>query len=204
MFHQTAWVEHRNAGMPTAEIAANAGVEVWRIYAHFKSVGYRHPDVDKARPLTESQKTWIACVIDCEGTIHARQNVNKNGEVTQIAYGVRVEMTTNAIPLRLRELCGGNYFDYKEQKGNRKPHCMWTASPKVLRWLLPTIRDYFMVKQRHADIVIELLNGRRRGIRNPQFNATSNRLLKELTSLNFKGRRALINDLPDVICMVKV
>lgn len=177
----------------------------WRVYEHFKREGFRQPDVADARALSGVEKTWIAAVIDCEGCISARQTPNKHRQLTQIQYCVRVEMTTNAIPLRLEALCGGKYLDYFEQKGNRKPHCLWYATPRVLRWLLPAVRDYFMVKQRHADIVIELLAGRQRGIGNPRFNVKSNALLRELTALNMKGRRAVINDLPeDVICLERI
>jgi hypothetical protein len=201
--HQNDWIALRQSGVSTVEIAAQSGVSIWRVYDHFKRAGFRRPDVAVARELSELEKAWIAAVIDCEGCISARQVPNKQRECTQIQYSVRVEMTTNQIPLRLEAICGGKYLDYFEQKGNRKPHCMWYATPRVLRWLLPAIRNHLMVKQRHADIVIDLLAGRRRGIRNPEFNGRSNDLLRELTSINIKGRRAQIINLPiaDVICM---
>lgn len=82
-----------------------------------------------------------------------------------------------------------NEYGYKSPigKGNRRDQYWWNVSPEGLRWLLPQVLPYLLVKKKHAEIVLELLSKNSRSKRLP--NERKMELRDEIRRLNIKGRK---------------
>ena len=161
--------------------------------------------------LNREDAKWIAAVLDCEGTISVHTPWNKKRNNRNIVVFAKVEMIGYAIVERLHILCGGSLWKNIRQKGNRREHCLWNITSNGLRWLLPQIMPFLLIKKRHAEIVLEVLLNNERGKRPTQMKYE--RLAELLTEIRKLNGRGLTPDLrkiiptrvqgKDVICLKK-
>jgi len=185
------WIEESKAGNSGSKIAEKYGVTPSLIYYHFKKAGYKIPDAYSEPELSEINKAWVAAIIDCEGTLTIHRPYNKQRKSYNMQYWCRVEMVGHQIPERLHELCGGTYIKDKiPAKGNRRARTYWNITPAGLRWLLPQIIPYMLVKRRRGEIILEILTKRRRGMRQKYMSDIELlKLYREVRRLNRKGFR---------------
>jgi hypothetical protein len=97
--------------------------------------------------LSETQKVWLACAIDGEGSI----SMKKNGLIV-----VTIANTCEEYVRRASELMNANYYKLKEATATSKaPYQAQVCSkPKVLE-LLKELLPYFIVKREKAQQSID-------------------------------------------------
>jgi len=138
--------------------------------------------------LTESEAVWIAAVIDCEGTLTVHTAWNKARHNHNLQFFGRVEMVGAEVPSRLQTLCGGSRWRSRSRQPNGRPRTVWNITSNGLRWLLPQLLPYLIVKHRHAEILLELLAGNPQGRHGCAYKTSFNRLqelMAELRTLNY-------------------
>ena len=187
------WVSLIYSGRSMLSIAKEYGVGVSTVSSQLSRAGCQKP-VWNMPALSQIDAVWIAAVIDCEGTltIHTPLNKYRNGRNIQVF--ARVDMSDEPVPRRLYELCAGSFKPLHRRASDNpmwKGHSYWNISSNGLRWLLPQIHPYFIVKKRHSEIVQEVLRRNRRGMRRDQMcHAELYPLIAEIRSLNKGGSHA--------------
>lgn len=113
------------------------------------------------RPLSAEEAAYIAGFIDGEGSIFfvlEKRTQNRSGY--RIAPYFSVAQVRRPVLEWIREKCGGRLW--VEDRSNTQydsQDCwklLWT--PKQMRWLLPQLRPYLIVKARCADLMMEFLS----------------------------------------------
>jgi len=185
------WIEKSKKGMSTRSIAKEYGVKRGIIQYQFRKIGFRVPNKWDGPVLSEVDRVWIAAVIDCEGTLTIGRPYNRERNSYNLMYWCRVEMVSHTIPEKLHRLCGGTYIKDKiAASGNRRARTYWNITPARLRWLLPQIIPHMLVKRRKAEIILEILTKRRRGVGQKYMSdAKLLELYQEVRQLNRKGFR---------------
>ena len=161
--------------------------------------------------LKKCDAVWIAAVLDCEGTLTVHTPYNLARKSRNIQVFARVQMTNPAIPLQLKSLCGGTYRGFKpapSDRPNTSPPCFWNLSSNGLRWLLPQILPYFLIKRRHAKILLEILAKNKRGVRGEMSGREIFGLISELRAMNHRGVKQDLSKILDtkgnsVLCMAR-
>ena len=143
--------------------------------------------------LTDVQAAWIAAVIDCEGMLSIHTPWNKIRRNRNLQYNCRVQMTDEKIILQLQTFCGGSTRTNTRPKTHYRQSWCWNIYANGLRWLLPQLLPYLIVKQRHAAIAIEVLSKNSRGPGNQMSFETIKPLLYELRGLQKSGFPSDIN-----------
>jgi hypothetical protein len=101
---------------------------------------------------------------------------------------MKVQMTDQSIPYRLQELCAGNIQYAPALNPKRKPTWIWQIGANGVRWLLPQIAPYLLVKKRHADLTIEFLTLVRKGTpRRGEHNPRAQEIRALMAKLNQRG-----------------
>ena len=129
---------------------------------------------------------WVATVLDCEGTLSIHTPWNKIRKNRNLQYFARVQMTNKEVILKLRTLCGGS-MGWKGAYERRAESWYWNITANALRWLLPQLFPYFIVKKRHAEIILIVLSKNKRGPNNQMPFDELKPLLVELKSLQKNG-----------------
>jgi hypothetical protein len=94
---------------------------------------------------------WAAGIIDGEGCIHIRSQVQAILAVSVTQSGVEVpEMLT-----RLRDLYGGSITRAVYAGGNRRPSRTWSVAARKAEALLLSVLPYLVEKRDQADIALE-------------------------------------------------
>lgn len=200
------WIAQIKQGKSFSAVAAASGVSAWTVKHRVLSKGFK-PPVWNQEPLQGWQAAWIAAVIDCEGTMTIHTPMNKYRGNRNIQVYTRVEMTDEQIPLRLQLLCGGSFRGLKAVSNPlAKPRCYWNLASNGLRWLLPQIMPYLIVKQRHAQIITMVLDQNKRGMKNPMPFSELYEKIAELRTLNQRGFQADLSLIrsttaEDVLCL---
>ena len=147
---------------------------------------------DETKKLSNMDALWIATVLDCEGTLSIHTPWNKIRRNRNLQYFARVQMTNRDVILKLKNLCGGS-MGYKPPKEKRAENWYWNITANGLRWLLPQLLSYFIVKKRHAKIILEVLSKNKRGPNNQMSFEELRPLLIELKSLQKTGCQGSID-----------
>jgi hypothetical protein len=113
--------------------------------------------------LTNVEAAWVAAVVDCEGTLSIHTPWNKERHNRNLQYVCRVHMTDEAVITRLKDLCGGSSSPVKRRNPKHRDSWRWDTYANGLRGLLPQLLPYLIVKKRHAEIMIGILNKNSRG-----------------------------------------
>ncbi len=183
------WIEESYSGLSVPKIAQKHGISQNVIRYQFGKVGHIVPYEYHRPELSEVEKAWVAAVIDCEGSLSINRPLNKQRNCRNLSYVCRVEMVGDDIPERLYHLCGGAFWTKREKPGNRRPQSLWYVPPAGIRWLLPQILSYLVVKKRQAILILDVLSRRRRGMK--QTYLDDKELLgiyHEIRTLNTKGK----------------
>lgn len=123
--------------------------------------------------LKESDYRWLAAVVDIEGALMCERQIQKrsNGTIRKGYYPrLKVVMTDKIFIDEICRLVGGSRVFIKRCDENRKDQwCIHLngggrVNEKGLRFLLPKILPYLIIKGKQAELLIELCfvnNGRR-------------------------------------------
>lgn len=170
-------------GASYKSIARKFTVSEWTVRNRLTAVGYERTWKDGR--LSEKDAVWVACVFDCEGLLTAALTFNKATQKHNIMYYGRVAMMTSAIPMRLHALCGGSYKDHRGEEKERA--CVyWNIGPSGLRWLLPQIIPFLLIKRDVAKLILDTLGRNGRGYRIPVSELED--FISKVRRLNKKGR----------------
>lgn len=188
------WIALSKSGRSTRSIAQEYRLSEWSIRTGFRNAGFI-PDPWIMPKLTPENCAWIAAVIDCEGMLTVHTPVNKYRGGRNLQVYARVQMTVQSVPDRLKELCGGTLGAMRRRSPNdaNQPSCYWNLASNGLRWLLPQILPYLLVKRRHAEIIIRILATNRRGRRDRMSFTELEPLLREIRFLNQRGKKSDIS-----------
>jgi hypothetical protein len=195
------WIDKSLSGHSILSIAKEYNTTFWMVSSRMRDAGFIPPVWNKPE-LALTDRAWIAAVIDCEGTLTIHTPWNKRRDSRNIMIFAKVDMTDDSIPLRLQSLCGGSFNPLQQrpfQKNPRaKPNCIWQLSSNGLRWLLPQIYPYLLIKRRHAEILTEVLTTNTRGRRSASVQMPFGRLNELITELRFLNQRGVKADLTKI------
>lgn len=187
------WIELSTNGRSLLSIAKQYHASWYTVNAQLLRAGCLRP-VWQMPALSDLDAAWIAAVIDCEGTLTAHAPYNKQRGNRNIQIFCRVDMTDEGIPRRLHKLCAGTFRELHRRPNDpptNRPHCYWNLSSNGLRWLLPQIYPYMIVKKRNAEILMEILKRNGRGSKRSQMpHAELYSFIAELRTLNKGGSYA--------------
>ena len=117
-------------------------------------------NLEKVKPLSESEAAYIAGFLDADGNVHFQIKArNQDGNRKRFHFHPVVGFSNNrkASLDFIREKCGGfgvmTTVDHNNVKWDRSYRLVFSSS--VIRWLLPQIREYSIIKQRQVDLMIE-------------------------------------------------
>ena len=177
---------HLKEGRSVRSFSLVVGVSEWKVRELQKQRGLKKAPW-KSGELSESERTWVAACIDCEGTITIHLPWDHVHKCRNLQFYIRVNMVKRGIPERLRVLCGGSFRPKVRMFGkNRRDQFYWNISANGARWLLPQIIPYMYDKKRHAEIMLHILE--RNGVEKRMPRSDLFPLITELRSLNAKGK----------------
>jgi hypothetical protein len=114
--------------------------------------------------MTETEKAWLAGLVDGEGCIYA--GLNKYGGIDG---RLMVLMTYKPAIDRILEITGVGFVQKKmerKRKSNRRQAWVWTATIRLAVDILMDILPYLVVKKKQAEMYIRMMElhteGRRR------------------------------------------
>lgn len=99
--------------------------------------------------MTETEKAWLAGIIDGEGCIWTRFPKRKN-------VHVEVKMTDKRTIERINELFPGRFVKGHTNGFSRKPQWLWQLDTNGSRELLTIVLPYLFTKREQAEIAIQL------------------------------------------------
>lgn len=135
--------------------------------------------------LSESERGWLAGIIDGEGSIQIKQSGTKSPHIC-----VKVPNTSLAMILKIKELLGFGFIVPVPQKGNRKIQYEWSISDRPqIKDFLKVIMPYLVAKTRHAQVMLEFIDlGSFLGYEIPDAIYTKRLILfDEMKELNHRG-----------------
>lgn len=107
----------------------------------------------KPRPestfMTETEKAWLAGIIDGEGCIWTRFPKRKN-------VHVEVKMCHKATVERIQQLYPGRFVKGRLSGMSLKPQWLWSLDTNGARELLTLVLPYMVTKREQAEIAIQL------------------------------------------------
>jgi hypothetical protein len=144
------------------------------------------------RPLlTEAQAMWVSAVLDCEGCLTLGSYHNKSRGGYNFRCVAQVVMTREEVIEQMYKLCHGylGKTPYRfKKRNNNKDQWIWKISSNGLRWLLPQIEPYLLIKKGQAILLIEFLTLCKRGIASrSSYNPRAQQIRAEMARLNYRG-----------------
>jgi hypothetical protein len=110
--------------------------------------------------LTEMEKVWLACAIDCEGHISFFEVKGRTKPYTRVVLGVT--NTSPAFLLRLKDLLPIGRIERLKALPTTRTPCykfMIKGQAKVLS-VLQAVEPYLVIKRDKANLAIEFLQSR--------------------------------------------
>lgn len=136
--------------------------------------------------MTKTDLVWLACCIDCEGSI-TLLIANRHRSP---CYAIKVQVAnTNRVLLRRCQAiagCGGIYSSGRRGK-NYKPCYQWSATTKQAAAVLTQVLPYLVVKRRQARIAIEAARLNTPGRRPNPHKPRLVQLAVRMKALNHRG-----------------
>ena len=155
-------------------------------------------EIEKA--LTEVEKTWLACAIDCEGSVELQRN--RNG--ASFTPRIRISNTCSEFIETAQQILGcGTISTQGNLPNNRKDTHVLSFYSNDIRTFLPEVLPYMIIKRPQAlalSEALEILELRKQGgsLSNPfgwfpKGSEESRKWLEviylKIKDLNKKGRR---------------
>jgi hypothetical protein len=112
-------------------------------------------------PLNETEKAYLAGIIDGEGCVGLGVRLKK-----YITPTLQITNTDERLMLWLVEHCGGKVYPrLAEGRPTRKPSWLWSVAGQKARTVIETAQPYLVLKAAQAEIVLRAYakNGRRPG-----------------------------------------
>jgi hypothetical protein len=103
--------------------------------------------------MKDTDLAWAAGCVDGEGCISIRQVRAANSRELQFAMYLAVGNTDPRMPLRLRELFGGNVVN-KTRQQKRRPVFEWRVFSSKAGRIIAQLRPYLVIKGEQADIAL--------------------------------------------------
>lgn len=106
--------------------------------------------------LSDGELGWAAGCIDGEGTIGIYKRSSRVAiEGKGLFLHVSICNTDIRMPLKLRELFGGNFSNCtKDKRPNRRPLFIWTITGRHATAVLKKIKPFLVIKKEQAEIGI--------------------------------------------------
>lgn len=115
-------------------------------------------DLSNVKLLDESEAAYIAGFLDADGSIHLQiKKRNAKGKHNYHFHPV-INFANNRVAVLdwIQEKCGGFGVNKKKYKNHPKDRSYTlTFSSAVIRWLLPQIEPYLILKREQARLMIE-------------------------------------------------
>lgn len=114
--------------------------------------------------LTETDKAWLAGLIDGEGSINISVAYNKHHKFSKNHYALNLEISLTHLPTleKVKTLCGvGSLTEHKDKRKHR-PYWLWMARSNQALMILELIHPYLVTKKASAEIAIAFQSRRRR------------------------------------------
>ena len=106
--------------------------------------------------LTEIEKSWLASAIDFEGCLGLYSSPRKGSG--QWSPTLQIGVCNKELVEELCKLCQTNgYYSYQPKNNNHREVFRFVLRPNKLRWLLPQILPYLIIKQKQAELLLEAL-----------------------------------------------
>jgi len=142
------------------------------------------------KELTDTQKAYIAGIIDGEGCISMSKIKSRNS--TSIRARIMIANANTLLLDWLYEVTGiGAIHEHCNDRNNKrgwKKQRIWTIYTKQGVELLRAILPYLIIKQRQAKLFIELHDIQKKSSRALKFNEVrQEEILKEIHELNWRG-----------------
>lgn len=145
--------------------------------------------------LTETQKAYIAGLMDGEGCIRIQKSkIKKTGGVSYVAVAY-----IGNTDCKLGEICAqvgvGNFYKRKKINVNHKICYIWCLSSNACRSLLPNIVDYLIFKKQQAIHLIEFLENVVKMVNvralKSKYLTDAEELYKKIKKLNKRGIKSV-------------
>ena len=139
------------------------------------------------RILSETEKAYIAGIIDGEGCIclvKAKRGQRKRGPSPYVFYAIhlRVANTRHELIAWLLDRIGGKMYVLQKTRGNRKLALQWHTQGRQAKDLLAQVEPYLVIKRAQAEVARRFFALGRTPI--PSQRA---RLWEEMRTLNWRG-----------------
>jgi hypothetical protein len=162
--------------------------------------GSLRPSLDKLPnlKLDEKDKVWLACAIDCEGSVGVSYSVraSKPNRTTFYFPFISVNNTKKVFLNHFRKLVGCAYkkikIENKRYENRKNLYQLDMASAPWIYALLKQIRPYFIIKGKQADLVMEFIeiidNIKRNNNGRIVYTERVHEIYRELKRLNKRGK----------------
>ena len=108
--------------------------------------------------LSETDKAYLAGLIDGEGCIHLQRNQSKKSPNYNYTATMFVG-NTNAVIIDICKELNLGYIDYRKQINiKHKKAFVWRLTSNPCRALLPLILPYLRIKKQQSELLLEYLN----------------------------------------------
>jgi hypothetical protein len=150
---------------------------------------------------TEREKwVWLACFIDTEGNLGLyKRKAGKRKIKRGFAWGpeLRASSTTPILLKQMKAICKCGHVhahNFKDEQP-RKPQKQYQVSSNGLRYILPKVLPFLLVKHRQAELLLEALSllhvGNNQWTGKPCNDERLEEIYQELRRLNKRGVKIL-------------
>ncbi len=140
--------------------------------------------------MMETEKAWLAAVIDCEGSISvAREQQVKAKRGYSYRPLVQINNTKRELVARVQEITGVGAINRVSHQDHASWNDIyrWNANSNAIRKFLPEIVPYLLLKKRQAERTLQILSCLNSGYRGP-YEPEIEKLFLEIRELNRRGK----------------
>lgn len=149
--------------------------------------------------LLETQKAWLACALDTEGTLSIYECQRRSRHTSQFKSRITICNTNDLFIYEIKKLCPDSFINPKRGNAIQRHENRWKSLFEIelnvdeARRILVLIMPYLIVKRRQAELMLEFLNlrhinnhlpNRLRGQNSVQYR----RIVEEMKKLNKRGK----------------
>jgi len=138
-------------------------------------------------PLSETDKAYLAGILDGEGCISFGSRAGKYLTVTLQVTNTNFEL----IKWLIGHLGAGNWYGYAPRVGNRRPCYLWSVAGKRATDIIRQVLPYLVLKRPQAELTIALPRFKNASPGKPTMTekdyAFNGLLLRQMRELNRRG-----------------
>jgi hypothetical protein len=183
--------------MEHKEICRRLGRNLGGMRSKGYSLGLKKPKTpieEHVNSMSISERAYIAGLVDGEGTIslHFRRSKSKYHERTNVEFLVQICNTDIPLLEKIKEIvgCGNLQCGRSGKKGLKNAMNFRICNRMAVREFLLQIREYLILKRKHADLVLDFMEQHKFGT---PLSGKDIEMIKTIYGYNYRGQERVLH-----------